>query len=437
MDFEPTDRCKALLERVRDFMDAHVYPNEREAEAALDREVDADTPFPAIIVEMRERAKAAGLWNLALPDERYGPGLTNAEYGVLSEEMGRATLVAPYAFNCQPPDTGNMEILGEHATPAQNERWLQPLLEGEIRSCYSMTEPDTAGSDPTGLACAATLDGDEWVINGRKWWTTNALGAQVAIVMAVTDPDAPAHGRATMILVPTDTPGFNLVRPLSNFGHVEGPGHWEVEYDNCRVPAELCTLGPRGGGFKVSQDRLGPGRIHHCMRLIGVAERALELMCQRAKSREMFGGTLADKQFVQEFIATSRIEIDQARLVTSHAAWKLDKVGNRLAREELSITKVAVPNMALRVIDRAIQVWGGAGVSEDTPLAGMYRYNRMLRIGDGADEVHKQVIARMELRKVQPIDGIGPDAGWGPPARIAAAAAAAGTSNGASAGPRA
>jgi acyl-CoA dehydrogenase len=400
MDFEPTDRCKALLERLREFMDAHVYPVEREVERALDDEVDEHTAYPAILVDLRSRAKAEGLWNLFLPNGEFGPGLTNGEYGVLCEEMGRATLVAPYVFNCQPPDTGNMEILAEHATPEQRERWLHPLLEGDIRSCYSMTEPDTAGSDPTGLACEARLDGGDWVINGRKWWTTNALGASVAIVMAVTDPDAAKHQRATMILVPTDTPGFNLVRPLSNMGHVDGPGHWEIAYEDCRVPAEASTLGERQAGFKIAQDRLGPGRIHHCMRLIGVAERALELMCQRAKTREMFGSTLADKQFVQDFIALSRIEIEQARLVTAYAAWKLDQVGNRLARGELSITKVAAPSMALRVVDRAIQVFGGAGVSDDTPLSSMYRYNRMLRIGDGADEVHKQLIARLELGKV-------------------------------------
>jgi acyl-CoA dehydrogenase len=400
VDFEPTDRCKALLERLQDFMREHVYPNEREAEEALDREVDEHTPYPKILIELRSRAKAEGLWNLFLPKEDIGPALSNSEYGVLCEEMGRASVVAPYVFNCQAPDSGNIEILAEHATPVQRERWLVPLLDGEIRSCYSMTEPDRPGSDPTSLACAATLEGDEWVINGRKWWTTNALGAAVAIVMAVTDPDAAGHKRATMILVPTDTPGFNLVRPQSNMGHTAGPGHWEISYEDCRVPVELSTLGARQAGFKVAQDRLGPGRIHHCMRLIGVAERALELMCERAKTRSMFGSTLAEKQFVQDFIARSRIEINQARLVTAHAAWKLDRVGNRNAREELSIAKVAAPAMALRVVDRAIQVWGGAGVSDDTPLSWMYRYNRMLRIGDGADEVHKQVIARMELAKV-------------------------------------
>ena len=401
MDFEPSDRCKELLERLRAFMDEHVYPNERETEQAIDREVDRDTPFPEILIELRAKARAEGLWNLFLPNGEFGPGLTNLEYGALCEEMGRATIVAPYVFNCQPPDSGNMEILAEHATTEQRKLYLEPLLDGEIRSCYSMTEPDTAGSDPTGLACAAELDGSDWVINGRKWWTTNALGASVAIVMTVTDPDAPKHARATMLLVPTNTPGFNLVRPLANHGHTAGPGHWEIEYDNCRVPADIGTLGARQSGFKIAQDRLGPGRIHHCMRLIGVAERALELMCQRAKSREMFGTVLAERQFVQDFIATSRAEIDQARLVTWHAAWKLDQVGNREAREELSITKLVVPEMALKVVDRAIQVWGGAGVSEDTPLAGMYRYNRMIRIGDGADEVHKQVIARMELAKVE------------------------------------
>jgi acyl-CoA dehydrogenase len=400
MDFEPSDRAKELTERVREFMHEHIYPNEHEIETALDREVDAETPFPAILVGIRERAMAEGLWNLFLPDAEDGPGLSNLDYGIVNEEIGRCSIPAAYAFNCQPPDSGNMEILVEHATLAQRERWLTPLLEGRIRSCFSMTEPDTAGSDPTGLACRAVRDGDEWVINGRKWWTTNALGAALAIVMAVTDPEAPPHNRATMLLVPTDAPGFSMVRPLSNMGHVDGPGHWEISYEDCRVPVEIGTLSAVGSGFKVAQDRLGPGRIHHCMRLIGVAERALEMMCQRASSREMFGTKLAERQFVQDFIATSRAEIDQARLLTLHAAWRLDEVGNREARRELSVTKLVVPTMALTVVDRAIQVFGGAGVSEDTPLSWMYRYNRMLRIGDGADEVHKQVLAKMELAKV-------------------------------------
>jgi acyl-CoA dehydrogenase len=404
MDFEPSERARELSDRVREFMDEHIYPAEVEIETALDREVDATTPFPEILVGIREEAKAAGLWNLFLPDAEDGPGLSNLDYGIVNEEIGRCSIPAAYAFNCQPPDSGNMEILVAHANKAQREKWLTPLLEGEIRSCFSMTEPDTAGSDPTGLGLRAERDGDEWVINGRKWWTTNALGASVAIVMAVTDPEAAPHKRATMILVPTDAPGFNMVRPLSNMGHVDGPGHWEISYEDCRVPVDIGTLGEVGGGFKVAQDRLGPGRIHHCMRLIGVAERALEMMCRRASGREMFGTKLSERQFVQDFIATSRAEIDQARLVTFHAAWRLDLVGNREARKELSVTKLVVPTMALTVVDRAIQVFGGAGVSEDTPLSWMYRYNRMLRIGDGADEVHKQVLAKMELAKVAAAD---------------------------------
>jgi acyl-CoA dehydrogenase len=399
MDFEPSDRAKDLSGRVRAFMDEHIYPQELEIEAALDREVNTTTAFPEILIEIRKQAKAEGLWNLFLPDEEDGPGLSNVDYGIVNEEIGRATIPAAYAFNCQPPDSGNMEILVEHANPAQRERWLMPLLEGDIRSCFSMTEPETSGNDPTGLKCRAERDGDDWVINGRKWWTTNALGASVAIVMAVTDPDAAPHKRATMLLVPTDAPGFNMVRPLSNMGHVDGPGHWEIAYEDCRVPVAEATLNEVGSGFKVAQDRLGPGRIHHCMRLIGVAERALEMMCERAQSREMFGTQLSDRQFIQDFIALSRAEIDQAKLLTLNAAWKLDQVGNREARRELSVTKLVVPKTVLTIVDRAIQVFGGAGVSEDTPLSWMYRYNRMLRIGDGGDEVHKQVIARFELKK--------------------------------------
>lgn len=414
MHFVESDRARELTQRVRAFMDEHVYPVEDEANAALDREVDADTPFPAVILEMRARAKAEGLWNLFLPDERFGPGLSNLEYGTVCEEIGRSSFVAPYAFNTQPPDSGNMEILAEHGTPEQRERWLQPLLEGEIRSCYSMTEPHTAGSDPTGLATMARLEGDEWVIDGRKWWTTNALGAALAIVMVVTDPDAAPHQRASMLLVPTDAPGFRMVRPISHMGHSEGPGHWEIAYEGCRVPAD-SLLGERGAGFRVAQDRLGPGRIHHCMRLLGIAERALEMMCRRAAERQMFGGPLADKQFIQDFIAISRVEIHQARLVTQHAAWKLDTAGKKAARAELSMTKLVVPAAVMNVVDRAIQVHGAAGVSDDLPLAAMWRMHRMLRIGDGADEVHKQLLARHELRRV---------AAAGPDGRVEAADAA-------------
>jgi acyl-CoA dehydrogenase len=302
------------------------------------------------------------------------------------------------ACNCQPPDSGNMEILAEHATPEQVERWLQPLLAGDIRSCFSMTEPGTSGSDPTGLACRADLDGDHWVINGRKWFTTNALGADVAIVMAVTDPDARAHQRASMILVPTDTPGFRMVRAVSHMGHSKGPGHWDIAYEDCRVPV-ANTLGARQAGFTIAQDRLGPGRMHHAFRLLGVAERAFELMCRHANTRHTFGEPLAAKQFVQDFVARSRIEIDQTRLLAYRAAWQMDTIGKREARQAVSMAKVSVMNMAMDVLDRAIQVHGALGVSDDTPLAALWRGNRYLRIGDGADEVHKQTIARRELAR--------------------------------------
>jgi acyl-CoA dehydrogenase len=297
-----------------------------------------------------------------------------------------------------------MEILVDHGTPEQKQRWLQPLLDGDIRSCFSMTEPQTAGSDPTGLAARAELDGDtqsgtgEWVINGLKWFTSGAVGADLAIAMVVTEPDAAPHKRASMILVPTDAPGFNLLRPVSVMGHSGGPGHCEVEYVDCRVPAD-AVLGERGMGFTIAQDRLGPGRIHHCMRAIGAAERAVELMCKRAVTREAFGSTLAEKQFVQDFIAKSRIEIDQARLLTLYAAWQMDTVGKREARQAISMIKVVAANMVMDVIDRAMQVHGSLGVSDDTPLAAMWRGLRMLRLADGPDEVHKMVIALREINR--------------------------------------
>ena len=366
---------------------------------ALDEEVTVETPraYPEGLVELRERAKADGLWNLFMPDERYGAGLTNWEYGMLCEEMGRS-LISPMVYNCSAPDTGNMEILAEHGTPEQVERWLRPLLEGEIRSCFSMTEPNTSGSDPTGLATTAELDGDEWVINGHKWFTSGAVGASIAIVMVVTDPDAAPHKRASMILVPTDTPGFNLIRPVPVMGHDGGPGHCEIRYEDCRVPAS-STLGERGAGFKIAQDRLGPGRIHHCMRAVGGAQRAFEIMCRRANERESFGGKLGEKQFVQDFIARSRMEIHGARLMVLHAAWKMDTEGKRAARQEISMIKVVAANMFMDVLDRAIQVLGALGVSDDTPLALMWRQGRMLRIADGPDEVHKMVIAHRELNR--------------------------------------
>jgi acyl-CoA dehydrogenase len=399
MDFTPTPQVESLLERIKEFNEEHVFPVEMELLKALDEEVTVDTPraYPQGLVELRERAKADGLWNLFMPDERYGAGLTNWEYGMLCEEMGRS-YVAPMVYNCSAPDTGNMEILAEHGTDEQVERWLRPLLEGETRSCFSMTEPDTAGSDPTGLATRAELDGDEWVINGHKWFTSGAVGAAIAIAMVVSDPDAAPHKRASMILVPTDTPGFNLIRPVPVMGHDGGPGHCEIRYEDCRVPASNL-LGERGAGFKIAQDRLGPGRIHHCMRAIGGAERAFEIMCRRANERESFGGKLAEKQFVQDFVARSRMEIHGARLMVLHAAWKMDTEGKRAARQEISMIKVVAANVFMDVLDRAIQVLGALGVSDDTPIASMWRHGRMLRIADGPDEVHKMVIALRELNR--------------------------------------
>ena len=398
MDFSYSPRLTELLERVREFMDEHVYPVEAEAAAAIDAEVRPGVAYPEIVVELREKAKEAGLWNLFLPGEEHGPGLTNWEYGVLCEEMGRSPFVAPMVFNCAAPDTGNMEILAEHGTDEQKQRWLEPILNGHERSAFSMTEPETPGSDPTMLQAHAELVDGEWVINGHKWFTTGAMGAGVVIAMVVTEPDAPPHARASMIIVPTDTPGYELVRPVSVMGHQDGPGHCEVRYDDCRVP-EANLLGTRGGGFVIAQDRLGPGRIHHCMRAIGTCERAIEMMAQRANERVMFGEKLADKQFIQDFIALSRIETEQARLLTLQAAWKMDTVGKREARREISMIKVAASNVVMDVLDRAIQVHGALGMSDDIPLAAMWRYSRMLKIVDGADEVHKMVIARREIKR--------------------------------------
>jgi acyl-CoA dehydrogenase len=398
MDFTPSPEVAKLRERVLDFIDEEIYPQEREIMEALDAEVGPGVPYPKILVEIREKAKAEGLWNLFMPDERFGPGLTNWEYGLLCEEMGRSPMAAPMAFNCSAPDTGNMEILAEHGTPEQQERWLHPLLEGKIRSCFSMTEPAVSGSDPTLLQARAELDGDEWVINGHKWFTSGAVGAELAIAMVVTDPDAHPYGRASMICVPTDNPGFNLVRPISVMGHDGGPGHCEIRYEDCRVPKENL-LGERGAGFAIAQDRLGPGRIHHCMRAIGTAERAHEMMCRRANERSAFGGPLGEKQFVQESIASSRMEIDQARLLTIFAAWKMDTEGKRAARQQISAIKIVAANMVMDVLDRAIQIHGSLGMTDDTPLAIMWRFSRMLRLADGPDEVHKMVLARRELNR--------------------------------------
>jgi len=398
MDFNPSPEVAELRERVLDFMDEQVYPQERELMEALDAEVAPGVPYPQNLVAVREKAKSEGLWNLFMPDERFGPGLKNWEYGLLCEEMGRSPMAAPMAFNCAAPDTGNMEILAEHGSPQQKEDWLEPLLEGRIRSCFSMTEPAVSGSDPTLLQARAELDGEEWVVNGHKWFTSGAMGAELAIAMVVTDPDAPPYSRASMICVPTDTPGFNLVRPISVMGHDGGPGHCEIRYEDCRVPKGFL-LGERGAGFAIAQDRLGPGRIHHCMRAIGTAERAHELMCRRANERSAFGGPLGDKQFVQESIAASRMEIDQARLLTLYAAWKMDTEGKRAARQAISAIKIVAANMVMDVLDRAIQIHGSLGMTDDTPLAIMWRFSRMLRLADGPDEVHKMVLARRELNR--------------------------------------
>ena len=397
MDFTPSPRVEALRERVDSFMERELAPVHAEAMRALDEESGPGVAYPRLLADLRAKARDAGLWNLFLPDPEHGGGLAHWEYGMLCERMGRSP-VAPAVFNCAAPDTGNVEILLEQGSPEQHERWLAPLLEGSIRSCFAMTEPETAGSDPTGLATRAQLEGDEWVIEGHKWFTTGALGAAVAIVMAVTDSDAPAHRRASMIVVPLETPGLELVRPLSVMGHAAGPGHWELRFSDCRVPS-AHLLGDRGAGFQVAQERLGPGRIHHCMRAIGGAELGLELMCRRANEREAFGGPLADKQFVQDFVARSRIEVDAARLMVLHAAWRMDTDGKRAAHNEISMAKVMAANVHQRVLDRAIQVHGALGVSDDSPLGHMWREGRWLRLVDGADEVHKMAIARRELRR--------------------------------------
>jgi acyl-CoA dehydrogenase len=382
-------------------MDSHVYP----AEAVYRQQVEesGDPHFhPPVMEELKKEARERGLWNLFLPNEKWGAGLKNLEYAPLAEITGRSQ-IAPEALNCNAPDTGNMEILAEFGTAEQKEEWLVPLLEGEIRSGFSMTEPDVASSDATNIRLSIRRDGDDYVLNGRKWWTTGAMSARcrVLIVMGVTDPDADVYHRQSMILVPIDTPGVTIARPLSIFGYDGGGGDAEIVFDDVRVPASNL-LGEEGGGFAIAQARLGPGRIHHAMRCIGMAERAFDLMCERAISRVAFGKTLAEQGVVQDAIAESRLEIEQARLLTFKAAWLMDTVGNKGARVEISAIKVVAPRLATTVVDRAIQVHGGAGVSQDTPLAFMYAHARTLHIADGPDEVHKMQLARRELRRYQP-----------------------------------
>ncbi len=396
MNFEPSEKVKQILGQLERFMDEHVYPNERAVHEQVEKSGDPHYD-PPLLRELAQKAKALGLWNLFLPDKEYGAGLTNLEYAPLCEVMGRSG-IAPRIFNCHAPDTGNIEILAQFGTPEQKDRFLKPLLEGEIRSCFSMTEPEVSSADPTQLQTRAVRDGDSFVINGHKWFTSGAIGAKFAIVMVVTDPDAPPHQRASMILVPIDTKGFRIVRAVSVMGHAGGGGHCEIRYEDCRVPASNL-LGPQGGGFMIAQARLGPGRIHHCMRTLGMAERAFELMCRHANTRKTTGIPLGEKQFVQEWVATSRMEIDQARLLTLYAAWKMDTYGKERARQEISMIKVVAPNVCMNVLDRAIQCMGALGVSDDTPVAAFWRNARSLRIADGPDEVHKVVIAKRELKR--------------------------------------
>jgi acyl-CoA dehydrogenase len=404
MDFQPSPRCTEFEERLSAFMEEHVHPAEEVYERQLRESggVGGTHIQPPIMEELKTRAREAGLWNMFLPDPEHGAGLSNSDYAPLAEILGRSH-IASEACNCSAPDTGNMEVLHQFATPEQKERWLVPLLEGEIRSAFAMTEPDVASSDATNIALRIERDGEEYVLNGRKWWTSNALhpNCKLMIVMGKTQPDAPKHRQQSQILVPLDTPGVRIVRGLPVFGYYDHEGHAEVEFADVRVPASNLIAG-EGDGFMIAQARLGPGRIHHCMRSIGAAERALEAMCRRAVSRVTFGQPVATRGNVQDWIAESRIEIEMARLLTLKAAWLMDTVGNRHARTEIAAIKVAAPNIALKVIDRAIQVHGGGGVSDDFPLAWMYAHLRTLRLADGPDEVHKLSIARRELAPYLP-----------------------------------
>jgi acyl-CoA dehydrogenase len=401
MDFEPSQRCTEFKERLSAFMDEHVYPSEALYDSQL-RESGNPHHQPAIMEELKKRAREAGLWNMFLPDPDYGAGLSNSDYAPLAEILGRSH-IASEACNCSAPDTGNMEVLYQFATPEQKDRWLTPLLEGEIRSSFAMTEPDVASSDATNVALRIERDAEEYVLNGRKWWISGALhpNCRIMIVMGKTSLEGPRHKQQSMILVPLDTPGVTVVRNLPVFGYEDQEGHAEITFEDVRVPAANIISG-EGDGFMIAQARLGPGRIHHCMRALGAAERALEAMCKRALSRVTFGQPIATRGNVQDWIAESRIEIEMARLLTLKAAWMMDTVGNREARTEISAIKVAAPNVALKVVDRAIQVHGGGGVSEDFHLASAYAHLRTLRLADGPDEVHKLSIARRELAPYLP-----------------------------------
>ena len=397
MHFDHSDKVKALLARLQEFMDAHVYPNESVYDAQVEK---SRWSQPAIMEELKQKAQSAGLWNLFLPGSDRGAGLTNVEYAPLCELTGRSG-IAPEVFNCAAPDTGNMEVLERYGTEDQKKQWLEPLLDGRIRSAFAMTEPEVASSDATNIRCRIERDGDHYVINGRKWWTSGILHphCRILIVMGKTDPNAPTHEQQSQILVPSDAPGVKVLRHLPVFGYDDAPhGHGEVLFEDVRVPAGNILLG-EGRGFEIAQGRLGPGRIHHCMRVIGLAERALDAMCRRVKSRVAFGKPIAEQTVTLERIAESRIAIEQSRLLTLKAAYMMDTVGNKVARKEIAMIKVAAPNMALKVIDWAIQAHGGAGVSDDFGLAGMWAGARTLRLADGPDEVHRNQIGKLELRE--------------------------------------
>jgi acyl-CoA dehydrogenase len=399
MDFAFSNKVKDLQRRLLAFMDEYIYPNEKRFADEVNRERWSPAP---VIEELKPKARAAGLWNLFLPESEYGAGLTNLDYAPLCEIMGRSAL-APEVFNCSAPDTGNMEVLARYGSAEQKERWLKPLLAGEIRSCFAMTEPAVASSDATNIEASIRREGNEYVINGRKWWASGAGDprCKVAIFMGKTDPTAHRYQQQSMILVPMDAPGVKVERVLTVFGYDHAPhGHGEVTFNNVRVPVSNMLLG-EGRGFEIAQGRLGPGRIHHCMRCIGVAERALEIMCERVLSRVAFGKRLADQGTIRADIAKSRMEIEQARLLTLKAAYMMDVAGNKEARAEIAMIKVVAPNMALAVLDRAIQAHGGAGVSQDTFLASAWANVRTLRLADGPDEVHTQAVGKMELAKTE------------------------------------
>jgi acyl-CoA dehydrogenase len=401
MNFEFSEKTEDFRARIEAFMDELVYPSEATFHKQLET-AENRWSVPPIMEELKEEAKSRGLWNLFLPDSDLGVGLKNLEYAPLCEVMGRSP-IAPEVFNCNAPDTGNMEVLVRYGSEEQKERWLKPLLAGEIRSCFAMTEPDVASSDATNIQARIERDGDGYVLNGRKWWTSGAGDprCKISIFMGKTDPEAPRHEQQSMILVPLDTPGVEVERTLPVFGYDDAPhGHAEISYNDVRVPLENI-IWDEGKGFAIAQGRLGPGRIHHCMRLIGVAERALEMMCERVKEREAFGKPLAEQGVIQTWISDSRMEIEQARLLTLKAAHMMDTVGNKEARAEIAMIKVVAPNVALNVLDRAIQAHGGAGVSEDFPLAYFWASARTLRLADGPDEVHRTAVARLELKKYE------------------------------------